>query len=167
VLNANSLKNLEKGKATRFKSGDQAARENGRKGGKKSQEVQKAKRDAAALAGMLLNLSPKMPELVVKQVKDMGIKEKAPDALTIALSAQMRKALAGDQSALKFMLELSGEMPKGGGQQPPPVLEETLDERRVRKTLDSMTDDQLRHYQELCTMFRQNQEDETEDDDEY
>lgn len=157
--NPNSLKNLEKGKATQFKTGDKAASVAGSKGGKKSQQVQHENREASEYARMVLSLSPKMPEPVQHYMKELGIKEKNPNAKLIAICAQMRKAMAGDQRALEFILSIAGEDMSGGTYQPENTLE-TIDEQRIRKTLDAMSDDQLRNYQELCLMFREGDGDE-------
>ena len=92
-------------------------------------------------------------------LKELGIKEKNPDAKLIAICAQMRKAMAGDQRALGFILGIAGEDMSGGTYQPENPLE-TIDEQKIRKTLDAMSDDQLRNYQELCLMFREDDGDE-------
>ena len=96
---------------------------------------------------------------MIAYMKELGIKEKNPNAKLIAICAQMRKAMAGDQRALEFILSIAGEDMSGGTYQPENTLE-TIDEQRIRKTLDAMSDDQLRNYQELCLMFREGDGDE-------
>ena len=150
--NANSLKNLEKGKATRFKTGDKSASNAGKVGGKVSQKVQKEKRDAATYARLVLSLSPEMPDPVEKHIRQLGIKTKKPDAKLISICAQVRKAMAGDQKALEYLLLLTGDDVPAIGQKAEPTVE-SMDDRWIRNKLDSMSDDQLRSYQEICTMF--------------
>lgn len=152
--NPNSLKNLEKGKATQFKAGDKAASIAASNGGKKSQQVQKEKRDASTYAKMVLSLTPKMPDPVERMMKDIGIKTKKPDAKLIAICSQMRMAMAGDQKALEFLLDIAGEDLSGGSMQTEDPME-TIDEQKIMKKLDAMSDDQLRSYQELCAMFEE------------
>lgn len=125
------------------------------RGGVKSGEARRAKRAAADLAKVVLDLTPKMPKIVQQQVEEMGIKSKKPEARTIAMCAMMRKAMAGDIKSYEFLLNLAGEMPDSGGGVPAEELDEEqqFDQQRIRETLDNMTDEQLKSYQELCGMF--------------
>ena len=126
-----------------------------RRGGIKSGEARRNKKQAVELAKLVLDLTPEMPDVVKRQVAEMGIKTKKPDARTIAMCAMMRKAMAGDQKSYEFMLGLTGELPSGGGTAAEIEDDEetAIDSDRIRNTLDSMSDEQLRSYQELCSMF--------------
>jgi len=164
VIHENSLKNLQKGKNTQFRSGDDAANK-GSKGGKKSQQVQAEKRKAAELARMVLALTPEMPSGVAKQIRNLGIKDKKPEAKLIAIAAQMQHAMAGNIKSLEFLLQLAGDTPDPTALDPYGEYDQPtqMDDGHIRKTLDAMSDDQLRNYQEICHMFS-SQPDEEEDD---
>ncbi len=125
------------------------------RGGVKSGESKRAKKAAADLAKVVLDLTPKMPPVIENQMVEMGIKSKKPEARMIAMCAMMRKAMAGDIKSYEFLLNLAGEMPENGGGVQEEVVDEDqqFDQQRIRETLDNMSDDQLRNYQELCNMF--------------
>lgn len=126
-----------------------------RRGGVKSGESKRAKKAASDLAKVVLDLTPKMPNVIEQQMVEMGIKSKKPEARLIAMCAMMRKAMAGDIKSYEFLLNLAGEMPESGGGVPVEDVDEDqqFDQQRIRETLDSMSDDQLRSYQELCNLF--------------
>lgn len=127
-----------------------------RKGGIKSGEVRRQKRAAKDLAALVLDAVPDMPEVIKAQIKEMHVVKGKPEARLIAMCAQMRKAMAGDQRSLEFLLGLTGELPDRNGMVPggyDDSSDDDFDEDHIRRTLDNMTDDQLRNYQELCSMF--------------
>lgn len=128
-----------------------------RKGGIRSGEVRREKRDAKNLAALVLDCVPKMPDVVTRQMKDLNLGKGKPEARLIAMGATVRKAMAGDLKSLEFLLKLTGELPDKNGMVPAgssdEPTEDEFDEQHIRDTLDSMTDDQLRNYQELCSMF--------------
>lgn len=125
-----------------------------RRGGIKSGEVRREKKAASDMARAVLDMTPKMPNVVKQQMLEMGVKSKKPEARLIAMCAMMRKAMAGDQRSYEFMLELAGEMPDSAGMQPDSGDdEEAFDAEHIRNTLDNMSDTQLKSYQELCQMF--------------
>ena len=129
-----------------------------RRGGIKSGEVRREKRAARDLAALVLDSRPKMPKVINDQIKDMHlpVEKKHVDARLIAMCAMMRKAMAGDQKSLEFLLALTGEMPDKNGMIPydsEEQREDEFDEQHIRQTLDNMSDEQLRSYQELCGMF--------------
>lgn len=136
-----------------------------RRGGVKSGESKRAKKAASDLAKVVLDLTPKMPNVIEQQMVEMGIKSKKPEARLIAMCAMMRKAMAGDIKSYEFLLNLAGEMPESGGGVPVEDVDEDqqFDQKRIRETLDGMSDDQLRSYQELCNLFsNQAKEEESE-----
>ena len=79
------LANLEKGKQTRFQSGDNAAR-NGRKGGKASGE------------------SKRIKKTITQAVKDMLEPEKIATVL-------IKRGCSGNLKAIEMIIELVGEKP--------------------------------------------------------
>ena len=103
-MNENSLKNLEKGKNTQFKTGEEAAR-NGSKGGKASQEARRRKKTAAELAAYMLEsaLTDGGKNVVKKLVPGM-----ADDDLTLAaamVAGQAQAAIKGNTSAYIALTE--------------------------------------------------------------
>ena len=103
-------KMIEAGKAKRFKSGEEAAK-NGRKGGKKSGESKREKRDMAEWARYFLNLP----------VHDGEVKEEGEsfDEFTNTnttvrariIKNLVSKASNGDMHAIGMLAELTGEAP--------------------------------------------------------
>lgn len=133
-----------------------------RRGGIKSGEVRRQKRAAKDLAALVLDSVPDMPDVIKRQVKEMHVVKGKPEARMIAICAMMRKAMAGDQKSLEFLLGLTGELPNGNGYGPGgnDEPEDDFDEQHIRQTLDNMSDEQLQSYQELCQMFSKNGGDE-------
>ena len=102
--------NLINGKATQFKSGEQAV-ESGRKGGKKSAESKRRKKEMRERLELLLSMpigNGKGAEL--EKIKSYAaIKGKnvtVEDAILIAI---MQKALKGDIPAATFIRDTSGQ----------------------------------------------------------
>ena len=96
MISENSLENLKKGEATRFKAGDKQGKS---EAGKKGQEVKKRKRSAAELAARMLEsgLTDGGKKIVRKLVPDM-----ADDELTLAaamVAGQAQAAIKGNTSA--------------------------------------------------------------------
>ena len=101
AVNPNSLANLEKGKETQFKSGEQAAI-NGQKGGKASAAAQRARRTLRDELKTLLS----MPTID----KDTGEQKESTvqEALTVAL---VKQALKGNTKAFEIIRDTIGEKP--------------------------------------------------------
>ena len=99
--------NLKKGKKTQFKSGENAA-ESGRKGGRKSQEVQKEKRTIQCILNEMceqdISDNPKMESLA----KALGIKAKSVKELVTA-AAMINTVCNADLKSLAMLGELLGE----------------------------------------------------------
>ena len=124
-----------------------------------SGEARRRKKQLQEEAQMILNLTPEMPDLVEKQIKQMGIKvtkKDSPTALRISLSAIMRKAMAGDTKSLEFILATAG-FKIGDDADLDPIENEavhTVDPATTREKLDSLTDEQLKQYEALCNAMR-------------
>lgn len=168
VLRAFLYRHTERGMTLAYRKGqenlipvtqrpDDERKELCRKGGIRSGEVRRQKRDARSMAALVLDCVPTMPAIVKQQMKELNLGEKKPDALMISMGANIRKAMAGDLKSLEFLLKLTGQMPDKTGMVPGEASSEPtddeFDEQHIRETLDNMTDDQLRSYQELCGMF--------------
>ena len=80
--------NLKKGKATQFRSGEEAARTNGAKGGKAS------------------GISRNFRSATKKRLREH------PELFEDIITMLMEKSLDGDLKAFELILELSGESPK-------------------------------------------------------
>ncbi|MDE6088286.1 MAG: hypothetical protein K2G25_07875 [Oscillospiraceae bacterium] len=80
--------NLKKGKATQFRSGEEAARTNGAKGGKAS------------------GISRSFRSATKKRLREH------PELFEEIITMLMEKSLDGDLKAFELVLELSGESPK-------------------------------------------------------
>ena len=80
--------NLKKGKATQFRSGEEAARTNGAKGGKAS------------------GISRSFRSATKKRLREH------PELFEEIITMLMEKSLDGDLKAFELILELSGESPK-------------------------------------------------------
>lgn len=99
-------KNLKKGKATQFKSGEQAA-SNGAKGGRKSQQVQKQKKTVADYLKKWAD-SEISDEKSKKTLQALGLDEEATNR-TLLVVPLIKKVSQGDTKALQMAIELLGE----------------------------------------------------------
>lgn len=127
--------------------------------GKASGEARRRRKQLAEEARMILNLTPEMPDLVAKQIKQMGIKvtkKDQPTALKISLSAIMRKAMAGDTKSLEFILNTAGFKVDGDADIEIAETEavQIVDPAVTREKLDALTDEQLKQYEDLCKALR-------------
>lgn len=100
--------NLKKGKATQFKSGEEAAK-SGRKGGiasGKSRKAQKTMREAAQIAlEMTVGTGKKVDIEAIKSLAKVNGKNiTVQDALILTL---VKNGLAGNMKALKMLIELT------------------------------------------------------------
>lgn len=122
--------NLEKGKATQFQSGEEAAR-NGSKGGIASGAARRRKRSMKEAADLYLSL----PVTDRRQVNKLKRKALAPEdidnqmAMIVGLT---EKATAGDARAAKVILEMLGN---DGGQ-----CDELRKARELLEGIDSVID---------------------------
>lgn len=98
--NQAQLANLEKGKNTRFKSGEQAAK-NGRAGGIASGEAKRARKTIRAELEALLETHP----------KDSKGKESDLSYQSAMIAALVKKALRGDTKAFEIIRDTIGEKP--------------------------------------------------------
>ena len=107
--------NLKKGKATRFKSGEEAATA-GRKGGIKSGESKRAKKNMKEIAKQLMEAPVSTSMKHIKSDLDrMGI-EKTDQTYQAAIVVRLiNKAMAtGDTSTVRMIGEMAGQMVDGG-----------------------------------------------------
>lgn len=85
------------------------AREMSRKGGIKSGEARRRKRDAKATAKMVLELIPKLPPQTAASLAKMGLDpETKPDVQLLAMLQLAQKAMNGDFNAIKMLLDYGG-----------------------------------------------------------
>lgn len=104
-------KNLKKGAATQFRSGEEAAR-NGQNGGFASGASRRRKRDMkeAAIALLSMPVSPVMKKSQ-KSMKDVGLTTDDMDYSMCVLVGQLRQAMRGDSAAARFLRDTAGMDP--------------------------------------------------------
>lgn len=86
-------------------------RELASRGGKKSGEVRRRKRDAKSAARLILNLP--VQEAIEKNLKSMGLDKEEDYTNMVAIMARaFTKAMTGDISAMNFLIEMAGSSPK-------------------------------------------------------
>ena len=110
----------EKGKDTRFQSGEQAV-QNGRKGGIISQQVQREKRTLRQMVEIFgtMGVSDKARE----KMEQMGVPEELQNRFMQGVVALFNKANKGDVSAFNAIRDIIGEKP--------------VDETKLTGTLDT------------------------------
>lgn len=97
------------------------ARKKGRKGGKKSQAVQRERRKAKECMNMILSLDAK-GENAKKMMKNMGIAEKEQQNIMLLMATMFAKAVStGDPHAIKSILEIAGELEAGQENEKPTI----------------------------------------------
>lgn len=101
-------KNLKKGKATQYRSGEEAAR-NGRKGGKESGKKRREQKAYREIARAVLSAEINDEELLEFAAK-FGIEK--PDVKTITLLGMIKAAAEGSHNAFDRLLLLTGEKEK-------------------------------------------------------
>ena len=104
-------RNLEKGKATRFKSGEQAAKA-GAKGGRASQRKRRERKTMQELAKIVLDMPYEGRD--VEDIEGLNFDDSLDANLTVgqrALLAVAKKAMRGDTGALAFLRDTAGERP--------------------------------------------------------
>lgn len=103
--------NLKNGLPYQFKSGEEAASA-GAKGGRKSGETRRRKRDAKKAAQYILDLTPQLSENVSRTLLAMGLDPKSQEDATIQtimLAALAAKAMKGDVKAIALLMEITGQ----------------------------------------------------------
>ncbi len=85
------------------------ARERGRNGGKKSGEARRKKRDAKSAARLILNLPS--TESLEANLEALGVKEEDYTNMVAMMARAFHKAMAGDVSAMSFLISMSGTSP--------------------------------------------------------
>ena len=103
--------NLLKGKATQFRSGENA-RENGAKGGRASAAAKRRKNRAKEAMEEVLSAKPRLNDKTLMQLKSLGLDGDDPDIQLLAIATICAKAMQGDVRAVRFLLRLTGEDPK-------------------------------------------------------
>lgn len=86
-------------------------REIGRKGGVKSGQVRREKKEMREVAQMVLNLLPKISKSNKEALASLGIPENEMTLQLIAVYRQSQKAASGDLKALEFLRDTAGEKP--------------------------------------------------------
>lgn len=109
--NPNSLKNLEKGKATRFKSDDKTgkASKSGKKGGVNSGIAKRRKKVMQEAFSMIatLNVSDDNKEVL----RNLGIKDENTINAVMLAYKEFSSAFNGNQRAMEFFFEMTGGKP--------------------------------------------------------
>lgn len=87
-------------------------RENCRKGGIKSGEARRRKRNTKQTAKYVLELQPNLPKKVTDALINMGLETdgEKPDIRLISILAVAQKAMKGDLKAIQQLLEMSGDV---------------------------------------------------------
>lgn len=97
------------------------ARERGRNGGIKSQQVQRERRKAKECMNMILSMDAKgkkSRELMTA----MGIKDKDQQNIMLLMTTMFAKASStGDPNAIKSILEIAGDLDMNMGEQTPTI----------------------------------------------
>ena len=91
-------------------SSTEEARERGRKGGIKSGEARRRKRDARSAARMILNLPAS--EINEHNLRAMGIDPSDFTNIVAVMARAFSKAMTGDVSAMNFLLETAAITPR-------------------------------------------------------
>ena len=99
---------IENGKATQFKSGDEAARKCGSIGGIKSGETRRRKRSLRQAAELVMSL-PVSDKRVKNKLKRMGIDTEDADNQTAVIVGLLGRAMTGDPKASALLFELLGD----------------------------------------------------------
>lgn len=104
-----SMENLEKGKATRFKSGEEAANA-GRKGGIASVESRRKAKGMRDLAAQLMTTKVnKDQQSIRKELTRLGIKESDQTYTAAVVARLFTKALqTGDIQTIRFLSDIAG-----------------------------------------------------------
>ena len=102
-------KNLENGKLTQFRSGEEAAKA-GKKGGVASGETRRRKRTLKAATKALLETPVKSKELKQK-MELLGVSAEDADYMTAVAVAMVTQAMKGNVKAAAFCRDLIGENP--------------------------------------------------------
>lgn len=98
------------------------ARERGRNGGIKSQQVQRERRKAKECMNMILSLDAK-GEKSRKMMAQMGIADEEQQNIMLLMTTMFAKAVStGDPSAVKAILEIAGDMQGDKAQDTKPVI---------------------------------------------
>lgn len=98
------------------------ARERGRKGGLKSQEVQRERRKAKECMNMILSLKV-TGEKSKKMMSNMGIKDEEQQNIMLLMSTMFAKAVSmGDANAISKILEIAGDLDIGTTEQKAPTI---------------------------------------------
>ncbi len=111
-----NAENLKKGEATRFRSGEEAAR-NGQKGGKTSGAARRRKKAMRQAASMLLNTpvpantQTKLMATVRELLGFFGYNEEDATYQDALLAGIMLEAMKGDVRAAEFIRDTAGESP--------------------------------------------------------
>lgn len=120
-----------------FKPGEIRAVENGKKGGLKTAEAKREKKQLKEVIKILLDIEPgeqKKKELLDKY-KDINAEEITMRFLI--LEKQLQKALDGDLRATQFICEITGELPNEQDLKREPILPvfniQVVDNKEVEK----------------------------------
>ena len=107
-------KNLENGKATQFRSGEEAAR-NGKIGGIASGAARRRKRSLKEAADLYLSL-PVTDKRVYNKIARDGVEPEDIDNQMAIISGLAKVAAMGDSKAAKVLFDLLGDTDTGENQ---------------------------------------------------
>lgn len=158
--------NLVPHQFTSDQSREQAAL-NGRKGGMRTQERRREEAQAREEAKMALDLIPTLPKPYLDTLFKMGMskKNKKPNIRRLSTIAIAQKGMKGDEKAYRFLLELAGEIEKEPTVNINAFLGDTdapSNMSVIQKTMDRMTDEQLRVFEEICALYSEVEAEEAE-----
>lgn len=106
-MNPNSLKNLEKGRKTQFKSGDKAAIESGYEGGKQLGENNRRRKSMAELARKIA-LAP-APDKAKTQLAKLGFEDEDMNGNAMVVAGVYNNAVKGNMIAVEKWEQLTEE----------------------------------------------------------
>lgn len=140
---------------------------NGRKGGIAAQQKRREEALAREEAKMALDLIPTLPKSYLDTLFKMGMsrKNKKPNIRRLSTIAIAQKGMKGDEKAYRFLLELAGEIEKEPTVNINAFLGDTdapSNMSVIQKTMDRMTDEQLRVFEEICALYSEVEAEEAE-----
>ena len=140
---------------------------NGRKGGIAAQQKRREEALAREEAKMALDLIPTLPKPYLDTLFKMGMsrKNKKPNIRRLSTIAIAQKGMKGDEKAYRFLLELAGEIEKEPTVNINAFLGDTdapSNMSVIQKTMDRMTDEQLRVFEEICALYSEVEAEEAE-----
>lgn len=135
-------------------------------GGKASGRTRRQKKTTREIAMMVLDLKPDLPEGVMETLYRMGMSrsKKKPTINEVSAAALGQKSMKGDEKAYRILLELAGE-----ADSTPTVninttqyINAEASRALVERTMDRLTDEQLKVFEQICAVYSEVEAEETE-----